>query len=274
MLIIFGQTRDSLLLGASIVFIALLSQTAPSKAVDESVPAQAIRLTKEAIEHGTAGNGEALKHVAARGLKLAEMAEEEEPDPHFTLAIKCLKKAIKYADKSNVAEGTQQAAEALTHLEAGARDEIPNDLELATIVVGRDGVPEIERKLGPSPCLVPSVSNESVSYLYHAHGVDGPSYLRVEIAGHVEAITLSKDPPLVGVCYAPLHHTVPLQTGRGVHLGSTPEEVMHIYGRPNEMFSFGLISRFRYEVMLEHPFEWDLVFRDGHLVEWTVATED
>lgn len=92
--------------------------------------------------------------------------------------------------------------------------------------------------------------------------------------GGSQAITLSKDPPLVGVCYAPLQHTVPLQTGRGVHLGSTPAEVVRLYGKPSDMFSFGLIARFRYEVMLDHPVEWDLVFRDGHLVEWTVAIED
>jgi hypothetical protein len=33
------------------------------------------------------------------------------------------------------------------------------------------------------------------------------------------------------------------------------------------------MTRYRYVVMYDQSYEWDLVFRGGKLVEWTVATE-
>jgi hypothetical protein len=91
--------------------------------------------------------------------------------------------------------------------------------------------------------------------------------------GHVDAITLSKDPPLAGVCYAPIRLSTPLQTGKGLHLGATLEEATRLYGKPTESFSVGPMTRYRYVAMYDRSYEWDLVFRNGLLVEWTVATE-
>ena len=150
----------------------------------------------------------------------------------------------------------------------------PGDWVLATVVVGKDGAPEVERKLGLSSCLLPSSSGETLSYLYNVSGAQGPYFLRLEVNGRVDAITISKDPPIAGVCYAPTRQAVSVQTGKGLNLGATIEEVVSLYGKPTESFSVGPMTRFRYIAMYERPYEWDLVFRSGHLVEWTVATED
>jgi hypothetical protein len=150
------------------------------------------------------------------------------------------------------------------------------DRELATIVVGKDGARDVERKLGGSSCLVPSASGETTSFLYNVKvdGLEGGyGYLRLEVNGQVDAITISKDPPLVGVCYAPARVSTPIRTAKGLALGASQAEVEKLYGKPTESFAVGAMARYRYVVVLDHPFEWDLVFRNGRLVEWTVVTE-
>src|SRR2546426_10416035 len=80
--------------------------------------------------------------------------------------------------------------------------------------------------------------------------------------------------PLTGVCYAPVRQTVAVRTGKGLQLGATTEEVIRLYGKPTENFSVGPIVRFRYLAVLDQQHEWDLVFRNGHLVEWTVVIHE
>lgn len=149
-----------------------------------------------------------------------------------------------------------------------------HDRGIATVLVGSDGASDVERKLGASPCLVPSLTGDTVSYLYNAKDAKGHYFLRLEVNGRVDSITVSKDPPLAGVCYAPLAHTMSLRTEGGLELGATMEEVLRVYGKPMERFAVGSMARFRYLAMLDRPYEWDLVFRDGRLVEWTVVSEE
>lgn len=151
-----------------------------------------------------------------------------------------------------------------------------NDRELATVIVGLDRAADVERKLGNGACLVPSASGETTSYLYNVKGdgMEGPYFLRLEVNGQVDAITLSQDPPLSGVCYAPIPKAIHLTTANGIRLGATQDEVVRVYGKPTESFAIGAMVRFRYVAMLDRPYEWDLVFRDGRLVEWTVVTQE
>lgn len=149
---------------------------------------------------------------------------------------------------------------------------VVNDREVATIVAGQDGPREVEQKLGNSPCLVPSTSGETISYLYNVQSKEGHYFLRLEVNGQVDAITVSKDPPLSGVCYSPVKWAVPVRTGKGVQLGATIDDVVKLYGKPTETFTVGPLSRYRYVSMLDRLYEWDLVFRNGRLVEWTVVT--
>lgn len=151
---------------------------------------------------------------------------------------------------------------------------LESDRGIATVRVGSDAARDVERKLGPAPCLVPSISGDTVSYLYNVQNAAGHAFLRLEVNGQVDAITISKDPPLAGVCYAPVQKAVVLRTNSGLELGATMEEVIRLYGKPSERFSVGSMARFRYLAMLDRPYEWDLVFRDGRLVEWTVVTEE
>lgn len=159
-------------------------------------------------------------------------------------------------------------------VEAAEREGGPTDKGIATVQVGTDGAPDVERKLGASPCMVPSVTGDTVSYLYNAKDAKGHYFLRLEVNGRVDSITVSKDPPLAGVCYAPLAHTMSLRTEEGLELGATMEEVLRVYGKPMERFAVGSMARFRYVAMLDRTYEWDLVFRDGRLVEWTVVSEE
>ncbi|WP_447972204.1 hypothetical protein [Nitrospira sp. Kam-Ns4a] len=161
----------------------------------------------------------------------------------------------------------------------GRADDTPEqdrvgDIELASIVLGQDGPAEVERKLGRSPCLIPSASGETVSYLYNVQSSEGRSYLRLEVNSLVDAITLSTDPPLTGVCYGPVRRNVPIRTKKGLQLGMTTDEVLRIYGKPQETFAVGALVRFRYQAMLDRPYEWDLVFRNGRLVEWSAVTTE
>jgi len=150
----------------------------------------------------------------------------------------------------------------------------PNDWELATVVAGHDAVPEVERKLGLSPCLVPNSTGDTISYLYNVAGAKGSSYLRLDVNAHVDAITVSQDPPIAGVCYAPIRTSLPIRTAKGIELGVTIDHVIKLYGEPTARFSVGPMARLRYEAMYDRSYEWNLVFRHGRLVEWTVATED
>jgi hypothetical protein len=157
---------------------------------------------------------------------------------------------------------------------AGAASVGPSDWELATVVAGHDTAPEVERKLGLSPCLVPNSTGDTISYLYNVPGTKGPSYLRLDVNGHVDAITVSQDPPIVGVCYAPMSVSLPVRTGKGIELGATIDDVIKLYGEPTARFAVGPMARLKYEAMYDRPYEWNLVFRNGRLVEWTVATEE
>lgn len=150
----------------------------------------------------------------------------------------------------------------------------PSDWELATVVAGHDTAPEVERKLGLSPCLVPNSTGDTISYLYNVPGAKGPNYLRLDVNGHVDAITVSQDPPIVGVCYAPMRASLPIRTAKGIELGATIDDVIKLYGEPTARFAVGPMARFRYEAMYDRLYEWNLVFRNGRLVEWTVATEE
>ena len=150
----------------------------------------------------------------------------------------------------------------------------PGDWGFDSLIVGKDGPRDVQQKLGTAPCLVPSESGETMSYLYHVAGAHDPFFVRLEMNGHLDAITLSKDPPIAGVCYAPAHLSGPVRTGRGLQLGASTEDVTKLYGRPTENFTVGALARFRYVVMYDRRYEWDLVFRNGHLVEWTVLTQE
>lgn len=143
------------------------------------------------------------------------------------------------------------------------------DTELATVMLVRDRDPQVQRKLGSAPCAMPAANREAISYFYRS--ADG-KYLRFEINDDgVEAMTMSLDPIVTGVCYAPVGRPIPISTGKGLRLGDSIERVTALYGEPKSKFAVGTLVRFRYDsdAELDRYYEWDLVFRDGRLVEWT-----
>jgi len=150
----------------------------------------------------------------------------------------------------------------------------PNDSELAGVVAGKDTAQDVIRKLGRTACLMPNATGGTVSYLYNIQSQQGPYYLQIEINGHVDAMTISQDPPFGGVCYAPVLPALSANTKKGVALGASPADIIQLYGEPTERFSVGPIARYRYVAMYDRPFEWDFVFRNGSLVEWTIVTEE
>ena len=68
--------------------------------------------------------------------------------------------------------------------------------------------------------------------------------------------------------------SLPVRTGKGIELGATIDDVIKLYGGPTARFAVGPMARLKYEAMYDRPYEWNLVFRNGRLVEWTVATEE
>lgn len=148
------------------------------------------------------------------------------------------------------------------------------DTQLATVVLAKDRDGEIQRKLGSQPCVVPASNRTTMSHFYRSgEGI----YLRFDLNGDgVESMTMSLDPIVSGVCYAPLGRSIQVITGKGLHLGDAVEKVTQLYGEPTQMFKVGSLVRFRYDSdgELDRYYEWDLVFRDGRLVEWTAYSRD
>lgn len=141
------------------------------------------------------------------------------------------------------------------------------------LVVGQDTLADMERKLGPA-CVVPSVTSPVSSYLYRITHRGKASFLRLEVGEHLDAITLAHDPPLTGVCYAPMRQQGVVMTKKGIQLGMSKEQIRARYGRPSEEFTVGPLTRLRYAAYLDRPYEWSLVFRNDRLVEWSVSSEE
>lgn len=103
----------------------------------------------------------------------------------------------------------------------------------------------------------------------------GGTYLRFDInSAGVESMTASQEPTVTDVCYAPLSQVIPIRTGKGIELGDSMERVSRVYGEPNQKFQVGSLVKFRYEGELDHSYEWDLIFRNGGLVEWSAYARD
>lgn len=229
---------------------------------------QVVELSAEAIEHAKRGDTEAFRHKAQQALQAAEMAHQQHPERYLEQAITRLKMGMEYGKHEQADKGQKQVSKARQQILTRTADANPNDRQLGTIMIGRDGVEDIQRKLGNALCRVTSASHTTVSYLYN---VAERAYLRLEMTDTVQAITLSASPPLVEGCYTPVQHPFPVQTGKGLQLGATTDDVIHLYGMPSLTFREGPLQRFQYEAILDHPYEWDVLFRNGRLIEWTVA---
>ena len=143
------------------------------------------------------------------------------------------------------------------------------DTELATIILAVDRESDVVRKLGSQPCVVPGSDRGTVSLFYRSAD---RTYLQFEvIPDGLESMTMSVDPIIVGVCYAPVEGSLHIGTGKGVHLGDSIEKVIHLYGEPTQQFGVGSLVRLRYYSENEggRYYEWSLVFRKDRLVEWT-----
>jgi len=159
-------------------------------------------------------------------LQPAERAHQQYPQPYLEQTIARLKVGTEYGQQEQVGKGQKQLCKALQQIQTRVVDANLNDRELGTIVVGYDRAADVQQKLGNVPCEVPSASHTTVSYLYQ---VDGRAYLRLEVTDTVDALTLSINPPLTDLCYAPVLRPIALRTGKGLQLGATGDEVIHLY---------------------------------------------
>lgn len=145
------------------------------------------------------------------------------------------------------------------------------DLGLADIRVGRDDVRELERKLGPSICRVQFPPDPLVIHLYEIQTDATSTYLQFKVNRYVERIQWSKDRSFIEACYTPLRRAESLRTEQGVKLGMALRELAGLYGAPTTKIEEGPLIRFRYE---DPRYEWDLLFRDGQLMEWSIARNE
>jgi hypothetical protein len=148
-----------------------------------------------------------------------------------------------------------------------------DDTEVVGVVVGRGDAATVERILGSSSCQFKDDSGKIVSFFYRFNSSDDGAFLRIEVGDQVDAITLSMEPPVTGYCYAPLGPNKQPRTGKGLQLGDDESTVIQLYGRPMQRFEVGPFTRFRHQSVRDRVYEWDLLFRHGHLLEWTVSTE-
>ena len=148
------------------------------------------------------------------------------------------------------------------------------DPELVTITLTRDREPDIVRKLGSHPCVVPAPNRPLESLFYKS--ADG-AHLRFDVGSDgLESMTMSADPIVSGVCYAPVGRSLKIETGKGVRLGDPLDNILGLYGQPTEQFAVGTLVRCKWDTAneLDRYYEWDLVFREGRLVEWSALSRD
>lgn len=156
------------------------------------------------------------------------------------------------------------------------------EAELATVVLLQDHR-GIQAKLGGTPCAAAIPHNsETASYFYRTP--EG-SYLRFVVNRKpsdvdyqlVESMTMSLDPIPAGVCDRSLNgtlngHSPNIGTAKGVRLGDSIQTVTRLYGEPKEKSpdnTGALRLRYDWDHQVDHYYEWNLVFRDGRLVQWT-----
>jgi hypothetical protein len=162
----------------------------------------------------------------------------------------------------------------------------PDDNELASIILASDKSSDVHRKLG-NPCVVPASNHETVSYVYRGGG----NYLRfvVNVSPSdvnyqlVESMTMSVAPSFPVTCYTAsqaIHTSLnsglsKIHTGRGVQLGNSLEQIINLYGEPDErQIVNNQEVRLQYDLGYETDryYQWTLTFREGHLVEWTAES--
>jgi hypothetical protein len=115
------------------------------------------------------------------------------------------------------------------------------------------------------------VRRELISEFFRDHR---STYLRFDInSAGIESMT-SREPTVTDVCYAPLSQAIPIRTGKGIELGDSMERVSRVYGEPNQKFQVGSLVKFRYEGEMDHSYKWDLIFRNGGVVEWSAYARD
>lgn len=158
------------------------------------------------------------------------------------------------------------------------------DSELAAVLLVKDRARDVEGKLG-TPCEVRASNRETTTLVYRT--ADGallrfvvnvsPSDVNYQL---VESMTMSAEPSVPATCYTAgqasqtsLNSRVSkIHTGKGVQLRNSIEEIINLYGEPNERQIVNSQEvRLQYDLGYETDryYQWTLTFRDGRLVEWT-----
>lgn len=155
------------------------------------------------------------------------------------------------------------------------------DDELAAVLLVQDKGRDVERKLG-APCVLQASNRETSTLVYRA--ADGtflrfvvnvsPSDVNYQL---IESMTMSVQPTIPMTCYTASHASVNgklsrVHTARGIQLGSLLDQILELYGEPNETQIVNPQEvRLQYNLGYETDryYQWTLTFRDGRLVDWT-----
>gem|GEM_PF-6526240 len=147
------------------------------------------------------------------------------------------------------------------------------DKEMAGVVLGKDKKADLDAKFGGESCIIPSLKGKTLSHFYITKGGE---FLRFDIMGNVVvSMTISMDPIVSGICYAPIGKAVPLSTKLGIQLGDPMDKIINVYGKSMTKIVSGDIVRLKYRTGGTNRvhIENNLVFRNKKLVLWSSAIQ-
>ncbi len=156
------------------------------------------------------------------------------------------------------------------------------DVELASIAVAKSPESTLTDLLGEPTCQIPSDDHETLTYVYAQPNGETLQVVVNRAPYHVhyrlvESLVMSLLPVANPACHGLLspvrtNSALPLETGKGIHLGDSLDRVTQVYGAPTQQRREGqtTVLKFVRDEEIDRYYEWTLLFQGNHLTKWTV----
>jgi hypothetical protein len=157
-----------------------------------------------------------------------------------------------------------------------------DDVQLASIVVVNHPAQAVKKILGEPTCQVTAPDQATTTYIYARPQGEFLQVVVNKISYHVDfqlvqslrMISLPSGHTPCPSLLSPVRVS-PSQaftTGNGIRLGDSIAQVTQVYGEPVLKQIEGDLVHLQYawDQKIDHYYEWNLVFQNGRLMEWTV----